>query len=359
MHIKKKRVQKSNFKFYFENKIVEYCDAYKYLGVTINEELDFEKTAEVLCESAGRALGGLITKMIKNGGFPLNVFKLLYESCVCSITDYGSEIFGFHQFDPVEKVHSRAIRAFLGVSKSAPISGLRAEINWLEPRSRSQVKMVRMYHRLVSMEDTRLTKRIFLWDLEFGKTQNFPTWNKEVEAILTRNDLRGTFNLNIFDIKSTINTLQSSLFKKDQAKLENLCQNRPKLRTYVQITDFNVDKPYLGKPLTFFQRRCLARVRLGVLPLRIETGRYERPRKPDVERTCAQCSTGAVEDEVHFLLKCPRHVLFRNQLFACINNDDFLNYQDLEKLKFLLNNPDIVKSTAKFIVNAFNNRTAD
>ena len=78
-----------------------------------------------------------------------------------------------------------------------------------------------------------------------------------------------------------------------------------------------------------------------------------------VERTCAQCSTGAIEDEAHFVLQCPRHVLLRNQLFACIKDDDFLNYQDLDKLKFLLNNPDIAKPTAQFIVKAFNNRTID
>ena len=88
----------------FENKKVEYCEKYKYLGVTLNQNLNFDKTTEELTGAAGRALGGIITKMIKNGGFPLKVYKILYESCVCSISDYGSEILGFHQYDSIEKL---------------------------------------------------------------------------------------------------------------------------------------------------------------------------------------------------------------------------------------------------------------
>ena len=120
MHVHKKQKPRSNFNFMFENKTVEYCDQYKYLGVTLNQNLNFEKTTEELTGGAGRALGGIITKMIKNGGFPLKVYKILYESCVCSISDYGSEILGFHQYESIEKLHSRAIRAFLWAPRTAP-----------------------------------------------------------------------------------------------------------------------------------------------------------------------------------------------------------------------------------------------
>ena len=93
-----------------------------------------------------------------------------------------------------------------------------------------------------------------------------------------------------------------------------------------------------------------------MLPLRIETGRYERPRREASERTCVQCDVGAIEDETHFLLHCPRHTLLRAELYSEIKNLNFYDLSDIEKLKFLLNNPDIVKPTAKFISKAFNNR---
>ena len=360
MHVRKNQKLRSKFVFHFENRVVEYCDSYKYLGVTLNENLNFEKTTEILCESAGRALGGLVTKMIKNGGFPINVYNLLYESCVCSISDYGGEIFGFHQYSSLDKIHSRAARAFLGVSKSTPKQGLRAEMNWLEPRSRTQLKMLRMYHRLVTMPDQLLTKQIFLWDQKFSANNcNFSTWSKEIKEILMRNNLANIFSTNIFDIKSSVESLKKSLLDKDQQKFKSDCKPMPKLRTYNSVADFSTYKCYLSKPLSFIQRKFLAKLRLGVLPLRIETGRYERPRKLPEERVCKQCSLKEPETEEHFLLICPKHSLRRTNLFSKIKNEDFKNLTNIDKLRFLLNNPEIVKSTAQVIIDSFDSRISD
>ena len=85
---------------------------------TINQYLNFEITAEAQCDSAGRALSAIITKMIKNSGFPYNVYSNLIDSCVNSITDYGGSVIGFDQHEGPLKIHSRAARAFLGVPKN-------------------------------------------------------------------------------------------------------------------------------------------------------------------------------------------------------------------------------------------------
>ena len=297
--------------------------------------------------------------MIKNGGFPLNVYSKLYESCVCSISDYGSEVFGFHEFTAIEKLHSRAIRAFIGVPRSTPVPGLRAEINWMEPRSRTQLKMIRMYHRLSNLPESRLTKKILRWDFKISADLNSATWSKEVENILDRNNLREIFSANIFDLTTTIKTLEGSLLKKDLEKFQGQCQIMPKLRTYIRVADFKADKIYLSKPLSFIQRKFLAKLRLGVLPLRIETGRYERPRRSPEERLCTQCSRGNTEDESHFLLDCPKHTLLRTELYSNIENEDFPDFTENEKLKFLLNDPSIVKQTAQFVASAYDNRDVD
>ena len=65
LHVRKKGKAQSKFVFLFDMKPVPYCTTYKYLGVNINEHLDFKFTVEKHAESAGRALGSIITKMIK------------------------------------------------------------------------------------------------------------------------------------------------------------------------------------------------------------------------------------------------------------------------------------------------------
>ena len=80
--------------------------------------------------------------------------------------------------------------------------------------------------------------------------------------------------------------------------------------------NFEEQASYITKPLIFYHRRNLARIRLGCLPLRIETGRYSIPRMPETERTCLVCkipaaeledagdSSTPIESEIHFLFEC-------------------------------------------------------
>ena len=144
---------------------------------------------------------------------------------MCSITDYGAEVLGFHEYHSCEKIHNRALRSFLGLGKTTPTPGLRAEMGWLEPRSRSQARMIRMLHRLVCMPDNRLTKQIFLWDFNITRIS---TWGREEKEILKRNNMQQFFNNNIFDAKSIVDTLKETLLTKDMTKIKNQC-SMPKL----------------------------------------------------------------------------------------------------------------------------------
>ena len=67
LHIRKKSQRKSDFVFKFGRNNVIYCQSYKYLGLTINEHLDFKFSTDILSESGGRAMSSIITKMIKKG----------------------------------------------------------------------------------------------------------------------------------------------------------------------------------------------------------------------------------------------------------------------------------------------------
>ena len=69
LHVRKKRRDQSRFVFLFNNRPINYCSEYKYLGITINCHLDFNSTVNILTDSAGRALGSIVCKMIKKSRF--------------------------------------------------------------------------------------------------------------------------------------------------------------------------------------------------------------------------------------------------------------------------------------------------
>ena len=93
--------------------------------------------------------------------------------------------------------------------------------------------------------------------------------------------------------------------------------------------------------------------------MRIETGRYERPRKKAEERICKQCPSNLPETEVHFIVQCSRHTQLRTNFFSKIEDENFTGLSDIEKLKFLVNCPALAKLTAQFVIDAFDNRISE
>ena len=131
------------------------------------------------------------------------------------------------------------------------------------------------------------------------------------------------------------------------------------LYVYIHIDDFFSNKHYIHKPLSFIQRKFLSKLRLGVLPIRIETGRYH-PRLEEADRICLVCNEpNAIENETHFLLKCSAYGRQRRDLLSRIPELDanFVNWSDEDQLKLLTCNALAVKSTAQFLIDAFDFRS--
>ena len=87
---------------------------------------------------------------------------------------------------------------------------------------------------------------------------------------------------------------------------------KSKLRNYVK---FNLDieaSGYLNISLSKFLRLLMAQLRLGILPLAIETGRCYRISTEN--RFCKLCQNENIEDEIHFLCHC-KHFYHERLIF--------------------------------------------
>ena len=106
----------------------------------------------------------------------------------------------------------------------------------------------------------------------------------------------------------------------------------------------------------------MTKFRISAHSLRIETGRYERkPNKENKlikivreERTCLYCNNNDVEDEMHFLLKCPLYSIERKIFidFICNDNNQVASLQTKDKFYWLLNNENIniITKLSEFIL---------
>ena len=113
------------------------------------------------------------------------------------------------------------------------------------------------------------------------------------------------------------------------------------------------------------QRSLIAQLRAGILPLRIETGRYQnikdnetgRFRKLHIEeRLCQICNNDVVEDEIHFICNCPSYIDQRERLYRDISskNELFSLLSDKEKFVYIMKNE--VKVLSNYMCEAWDIR---
>ena len=358
LHIREKRKSQSNYMFIFNKRPVPYCKSYKYLGCCINEHLDFNYSSNIQVDAAGRALNSLICKMIKNKGFPFNVFTTLYQACICSISQYGSEVIGYQKFDSQLKLQLRAARAYLGLPKNVTSSGLLSEVDWLLPQSQSHVRMIQYYHRIMCTPSNRLMYQVYKWDRKLNDQGLIKTWTSEIRSILHDHSLDHIYDQEqIFPLRAITSLLKKSMLQKQRISLKTECHDKPKLRTFVLFKDFECLPPHIGKPLTFVERRILSWLRLGILPLRLETARFIHPIIPEDQRVC-YCGTGEVESEAHMLFKCAVYQNLRTKWLSNLTIPD--NFNDLmlgEKLILVLNVAENVRHTSQYVLAAMNLRS--
>ena len=74
IHFRPNSVLKINSEFRCGTQNLIITDRYTYLGITLNEFLDFSATAKAVVQSASRALGLLIAKFKSMGGMPYDVY---------------------------------------------------------------------------------------------------------------------------------------------------------------------------------------------------------------------------------------------------------------------------------------------
>ena len=117
------------------------------------------------------------------------------------------------------------------------------------------------------MEDSRLTKKVFYWDYSMQGV-----WCSQINSLCEMLGINHVF-LNLLTLN--IKEIERKLFK----YTENLWLERlttfPKLRTYTKFKNkYTLENYVLSPTLSKQERSAFAQFRFGILPIRVETGRF-------------------------------------------------------------------------------------
>ena len=331
--------------FTLSGQSIGITEQYRYLGLIMTEYLDFNVMAKYVSMAAHRALGIIIAKCKAHGGFPYNIYTKLYYCLVQPILDYGAAVWGFKDYPCIKTVQNRAARYFLGVGKYTPIAGLQGDIGWAFPEEMQWMAVVRQWCRFSTMVASRVNKKIFTYALLASeKTKNSLFYIKSFLSTCGLDHLCDPGQEVVFGrhkalIKKKLHEHYVQKWSLSVNRVEAIRgEGQNKLRTYRKFKfEFKVENYVHLRSVKL--RSALAKFRMGVAPLRIETGRYVRER-PE-QRLCVFCDAMEIEDEEHVLTRCKLYEDIRENLFTNMNEycRNFYEYCDTDKMSFILSYP--------------------
>ena len=194
----------------------------------------------------------------------------------------------------IDAVQFKAMKFFLGVGKFTPHDMVEGDMGWTSGKVRRVVNMLRFWNRVLKHGQERLPKSAM--EQEVSKKQKWSTFLLEKLGQIDKKEwINGR-------TAADLNLVKTGLMGKYEEDWKARVLNKPKLRQYKKWKcKFETEKyVYLNLPRA--HRSRLAQIRGGVLPLRVETGRYHRLELE--KRVCEVCQSGDVETEEHFLLYC-------------------------------------------------------
>ena len=324
VHYRKVRKSQTKFTFRWEDQEIEITNGYRYLDVFLDQNLNFETHCNNISNSAGRALGKILSKFAAFKDIGYFTFTKLFRSNVESVMGYGVSAISKKKYN-FEKIQSRGMRYFMGVHPKTPIPALFGDMGWVPFKYRRWLYMCRTWNRFVNMDESRLNKQIFLIDY-YANTFNWCTEFYEICCMLDLEDHYENMQLIDTDI------FEERMHSHAEEKWKEWVLSKPKLRTYKIFKHKLEPETYLTSNISRSKRSIFAQFRSGILPLDIEIGRFRG--LPENERICPLCPQRSVESETHFLLNCTHYEFLRRKM---IRDTNIQQYNDPQKIDMLMN----------------------
>ncbi len=272
-------------------------EVYKYLGYHMHEHLSHSRTVEILTNSAKRAFGRVINIFKCLGNMGHKTYETLIYSNVFSIANYGAGLWRYKEHQNSRVLQNTIERYYLGTHRFTPLAATYIEMDWADNRYMHWVEMLRLKNRINGMTTGRWPRKVFQWD----RQTNTNAWGREISLILKDANMTGAEALGKpVDLES----ISISLHGKARNQWYADSHNKEKLRTFVEIHNFEDTKQLISNNLSRTQRSLVFKFKSGVLPLKIETGRFKGTGRE--LRFCDICNAGTVEDEMHYLYFCDK-----------------------------------------------------
>ena len=322
-------------KWYYNNKLLETCTYFCYLGVHFSSVLSWSQNIKLRATKGLRALGCVQSLMYKIPKMDTRVLWKVFDTKIKPILHYGAEIWGFSDAVEIEKVQNNLCKKVLKINSRVPNIALQGETGRLPLRIDRLILIINYWLRIIKLNDNRLTKDAYKLQVKWME-QNKRCWLSDVMTILCNHGFSDVwFNHGVGD-----ETMFNFMFKQrvtDMAlqKWNTDLNEMNRLKIYRMYKENCSSEEYIEK-LGSFKKCLVANFRCTGLPLKAIVGVYYD--KIEYELCfCDFCESPLIENEYHFLLECTAYKEIRRKLIPFF----YWNPPSIHKFKQLMTRTDI------------------
>ncbi len=89
----------------------------------------------------------------------------------------------------IDAIQNKAIRIYLGVHRFARTAAVSGDMGWTHSSVRRKVGMIRFWNRIVSLDNSRLPRKLLEWDINCKGN----TWSSDIKSLLSSIDQARSF----------------------------------------------------------------------------------------------------------------------------------------------------------------------
>jgi hypothetical protein len=372
------------------NTNLEVVDEYKYLGIVFTSNGSFNSAKVHLEKRANKALFGMHS-YLRNSNLPLNCCVDLFEKLIQPIACFGSEIWAPYNFSmakvlkgkcsifskynefPGAKIILKFCKRILKVNEKSVNLAVLGELGKVPSIIPVISSIVNFWIHVIQSPEDGLLFDAYLSSYDRFYKGSGNKWFQIIKFLsqtypslssFWQNHRADFFNKN--SIQNVLRRLHTSLnldFKRFwSSEITKCVQNnssggRLKLFSNVKVV-FGLEQ-YLLKIKNLKHRQLFTQMRISAHSLQVEKGRHNNTLRE--HRICRFCNNGSIEDEMHFVLDCPKYAIKRTKFLSRISllypNFPLLSKED--RLIFLLTNLDSAPLTASYLFEINSKRLSD
>ena len=314
---------------------IENVKSFIYLGFTIwAKDCSFKIAMDDLSIKANRAIFALKNK-IKLSKLPIKLAIKLFRSQIVPILLYGSEVWGpYMNFDyatwektVTERVQTQFLKRVLGCNFQTS-----NYMTWSDTGCRPLITLIIKryisYFKCVKERRSSLCYDAFVFEAENSESPNFCKFVENFSLDVENLTLKSKEEVHKICAYSYDRFWKTAISQSEKAFSFN------KFKTNIAF------ESHLNLQLSVKHKIAISRFRLSNHSLMIEKGRHHKPNKiARNERKCYFCEN-EVENEEHFMIKCPLYTPQR-KLFENVCNKTYPLYKNLtgeQKFIFVMSN---------------------